>query len=129
MIERVTDGVASPTDLFHEIRERGYQGSGLPVRRYAAGLRTGTLEPARGAIPSPPKITTWIMRPRGTLKLREEEQLLSMWLTCPDVARACDLAWTFHDLLQQWRGHQLLTWIREAERDAPAPILSFTQDL
>ncbi|MFC4472299.1 transposase, partial [Streptomyces xiangluensis] len=39
------------------------------------------------------------------------------------------LARTFHDLLQQRRGHQLLTWVREAERDAPAPILSFAQGL
>ncbi|MDQ1032673.1 transposase [Streptomyces umbrinus] len=52
-----------------------------------------------------------------------------MRLTCPDIARACDLAWPFHDLLQQRRGHQLLTRICEAERDAPAPILSFAQGL
>ncbi|MFG2348691.1 transposase [Streptomyces phaeochromogenes] len=32
-------------------------------------------------------------------------------------------------MLQQRRGHQLLTWIREAERDASAPILSFAQGL
>lgn len=29
-------------------------------------------------------------------------------LACPDIARTCDLAWTFHDLLQRRRGHQLL---------------------
>ncbi|WSQ15909.1 hypothetical protein OG604_47185 [Streptomyces sp. NBC_01231] len=70
---------------------------------------------AQAAFPSPRKITTWIMLPRGTLKLREEELLLNVRLTCPDIARACDLAWTFHVRLQQRRGHQLLTWIREAE--------------
>ncbi|MCX5336503.1 hypothetical protein [Streptomyces sp. NBC_00140] len=32
--ERFTDGVTSPTDLYREIRDRGYQGSELPVRRY-----------------------------------------------------------------------------------------------
>lgn len=129
LTERFTDGVTSPTGLFREIRERGYQGSDLPVRRYVAGLRTGTIEPARGAVPSPRKITTWIMLPRGTLKPREEDELLKVRLACPDIARACDLAWTFHDLLQQRRGHQLLTWVRQVENDAPAPILSFAQSL
>ncbi len=129
LTERFTEGVTSPTDLFREISKRGYQGSDLPVRRYVAGLRTGTVEPARGAVPSRRKITTWIMLPRGALKPREEEQLLKVRLACPDIARACDLARTFHDLLQHRRGHQLLTWVRQAEHDAPAPIRSFAQGL
>ncbi|WP_159104090.1 ISL3 family transposase [Streptomyces sp. CdTB01] len=127
--ERFTDGVTSPTDLYREIRDRGYQGSDLPVRRYVAGLRTGTIEPARGAIPSPRKITKWIMLPRGTLDHDEEDELLGVRLACPDIARACDLARTFHDLLQHRRGHQLLAWVREAERDAPPPVLAFAQGL
>lgn len=129
LTERFTDGVTSLTDLFREIRQRGYQGSDLPVRRYVAGLRTVTVEPARGAVPSPRKITTWIMLPRGALKPREEEQLLKVRLACPDITRACDLARAFHDLLQQRRGHQLLEWVRQAEHDAPCPILSFAQSL
>ncbi|MGC4985983.1 transposase [Streptomyces sp. DT193] len=94
-----------------------------------AGLRTGTVEPARGAIPNPRKITKWIMLPRDSLRPHDEDQLLRVRLACPDIARACDLARTFHDLLQHRRGHQLLEWVREAERDAPAPILSFAQNL
>ncbi|WP_322741001.1 transposase [Streptomyces hygroscopicus] len=54
---------------------------------------------------------------------------LAARLACPDIARACDLARTFHDLLQQRCGYQLLEWVREAGRDAPAPIRSFAQCL
>ncbi|MEU9406719.1 hypothetical protein AB0E08_13675 [Streptomyces sp. NPDC048281] len=43
-----------------------------------------------------------------------------MRLTCPDIARACDLARTFHDLHQHRCVQQLLEWVREAEHDAPA---------
>ncbi|MFE9574058.1 transposase, partial [Streptomyces sp. NPDC006692] len=109
--------------LFREIRQRGYQGSDLPVRRYVTGLKSGTVERARGAIPSPRKITTWIMVPRGALKPREEGELLKVRLACPDIAR------TFHELLQHRRGHRLLEWVRQPEHDAPAPILSFAQSL
>jgi len=127
--ERFTEGVTSPTDLYREIRDCGYQGSDQPVRTYVAGLRTGTIEPARGAIPRPRKITKWIMLPRGALTRHEEDELLAIRLACPDIARACDLARTFHDLLQHRRGHQLLAWVREVEREAPAPILAFAQGL
>ncbi|MFF3159678.1 hypothetical protein [Streptomyces sp. NPDC057910] len=121
--------MTSPTDLYREIRDRGYQGSDQPVRTYVAGLRTGTIEPARGAVPRPRKITKWIMLPRGALTRHEEDELLAIRLACPDIARACDLARAFHDLLQHRRGHQLLAWVREVEREAPAPILAFAQGL
>ncbi|MFE2423446.1 ISL3 family transposase [Streptomyces hokutonensis] len=127
--ERFTEGVTSPTDLYREIRDRGYQGSDQPVRTYVAGLRTGTIEPARGAVPRPRKITKWIMLPRGALTRHEEDELLAIRLACPDIARACDLARAFHDLLQHRRGHQLLAWVREVERESPAPILAFAQGL
>ncbi|KOU54395.1 transposase [Streptomyces sp. WM6378] len=32
-------------------------------------------------------------------------------------------------MLQHRRGHQLLAWVREAERDAPPSILAFAQGL
>ncbi|WP_419995074.1 transposase [Streptomyces boninensis] len=129
LTDRFTAGITSPTDLFREIRDRGYRGSDLPVRRYVAGLKAGTVEPARGAIPSPRKITKWIMLPRDSLSRHEEGQLLDVRLACPGIARACDLARTFHDLLQHRQGDQLLAWVRETERNAPAPVLTFAQGL
>ncbi|MFD7002263.1 transposase [Streptomyces mirabilis] len=54
---------------------------------------------------------------------------LSVRLACPDIARACDLAWTFHDLLQHRCSYKLLEWVRQAERDAPPPLRSFAQSL
>ncbi|MFH8717356.1 transposase [Streptomyces zaomyceticus] len=95
------------------------------VRRHVASLREGTAEPVRAAIPSPRRITSWIMRPRETLTDDEQERLLDVRIACPDVARACDLARCFHDLLVNRRGGLLLEWIRQAEHDAPSPVSSF----
>lgn len=69
------------------------------------------------------------MLPRGTLRPHEEDQLLKVRPACPDIARSCDLARAFHDLLQIRCGYQLLEWVREAERDSPAPVRSFAQNL
>ncbi|GGU48788.1 hypothetical protein GCM10010289_81640 [Streptomyces violascens] len=120
-----TSGQVSGTRLFLEIRERGYQGSRVVVRRHLAALREGTAEPVRADIPSPRKITSWIMRPRETLTESQEERLLQVRLACPDIARACDLGRTFSDLVRHKRGHLLTQWIRQAEQDAPKPMSGF----
>ncbi|MFE7302670.1 ISL3 family transposase [Streptomyces sp. NPDC057579] len=120
-----TSGQVSGSRLFGEIRERGYQGSRQVVRKHLAALRAGTAEPVRADIPSPRKITSWIMRPRETLTESQEERLLEVRLACPDIARACDLARTFADLVRHQRGQLLLEWIRQAEQEAPKPMSGF----
>jgi transposase len=118
-------GQVSGTRLFHEIRERGYRGSRQVVRKHFAALRAGTAEPVRADIPSPRKITSWIMLPRDTLTLNQNKRLLEVRLACPDITRACDLARVFADLVRHRRGYLLLEWIREAEQDAPKPMSGF----
>ncbi|MGW3174901.1 ISL3 family transposase [Streptomyces sp. NPDC001153] len=95
------------------------------VRKHLAALRAGTAEPIRADIPSPRKITSWIMRPRGTLTESQDERLLQVRLACPDITRACDLARAFADLVRHRRGFLLLEWIRQAEQDAPKPMQGF----
>ncbi|MFH8586495.1 ISL3 family transposase [Streptomyces celluloflavus] len=124
-----TQGQASGTRLFQEIRERGYQGSRQVVRKHLAALRAGTAEPVRADIPSPRKITSWIMRPRETLTESQDQRLLQVRLACPDITRACDLARTFADLVRHRRGFLLLEWIRQAEKDAPKPMKSLAGSL
>ncbi|MFF3920560.1 ISL3 family transposase [Streptomyces sp. NPDC001852] len=118
-------GQVSGTRLFLEIQARGYRGSRQVVRKHLAALRAGTAEPVRVDIPSPRKITSWIMRPRETLTDSQDEPLLQVRLACPDIARACDLARAFADLVRHQRGYLLLEWIRHAEQDAPKPMAGF----
>lgn len=120
-----TQGQVSGTRLFLEIQERGYRGSRQVVRKHLAALRAGTAEPVRADIPSPRKITSWIMRPRDTLTESQDKRLLEVRLACPDITRACDLARAFADLVRHRRGHLLLEWIRQAEQDAPKPMQGF----
>ncbi|WP_455568315.1 transposase [Streptomyces phaeochromogenes] len=118
-------GQASGTQFFLEIQARGYRGSRQVVRKHLAALRAGTAEPTRADIPSPRKITSWIMRPRETLTESQDERLLQVRLACPDITRACDLARAFADMVRHQRGYLLLEWIREAEQDAPKPMKGF----
>lgn len=97
------EGQVSGTRLFLEIRERGYLGSRQVVRKHLAALRAGTAEPVRADIPSPRKITPWIMCPRDPLTDSQEERLLHVRLACPDISRGCDLARAFADLVRHQR--------------------------
>ncbi|MFD3760867.1 ISL3 family transposase [Streptomyces sp. NPDC058622] len=118
-------GQVSGSRLFLEICERGYRSSRQVVRKHLAALRAGNAEPIRADVPSPRKITSWIMRPQDTLPLELERRLLEVRLACPDIARACDLARAFAELLRHRRGFLLTEWIRQAELDAPKPVSSF----
>ncbi|MFE0063065.1 helix-turn-helix domain-containing protein [Streptomyces sp. NPDC059003] len=125
--QRFTDalGEVSGSRLFLEVRERGYRGSRQVVRKHLAALRAGNAEPVRADIPSPHKITGWIMRPREALTDLQEEQLLQVRLACVDITRACDLARNFADLFRNQRGQLLIDWIRQAEQESPAPMRGF----
>nr|WP_240509411.1 ISL3 family transposase [Streptomyces agglomeratus] len=118
-------GQVSGTHLFLETQARGYRGSRQVVRKHLAALRAGTAEPVRADIPSPRKITSWIMRPRETLTASQNKRLLQVRLACPAITRACDLARAFADLVRHQRGYLLLEWIRQAEQDAPKPLQGF----
>ncbi|MFK0160749.1 ISL3 family transposase, partial [Streptomyces sp. NPDC090493] len=122
-------GQVSGTRLFLEIQALGYCGSRQVVRKHLAALRAGTAEPVRADIPSPRKITSWIMRPREALTDSQNERLLQVRLACPDITRACNLARAFADLVRHRRGYLLLEWIRQAEQDAPKPMKGFASFL
>jgi transposase len=117
------DAVASR--LFREVRERGYRGSQRSVQRHLARLSAGTVEPVRITVPAPRTIAVWIARPREHLSANDQEALLKVRLACPDIARACDLAWAFLEMARHQRGTLLPDWIRQAEQDAPKPLRAF----
>ncbi|MBK3628339.1 hypothetical protein JHN59_26540 [Streptomyces sp. MBT49] len=103
-----SQGQVSGTRLFLEFQACGYRGSRQVVRKHLAALRAGTAEPVRADIPSPRKITSWIMRPREALTESQDERLLQVRLACEDITRACDLARTFADMVRYQRGYLLV---------------------
>jgi transposase len=120
-----TGGSITAPQVLAEIRAQGYCGSVQAIRKHFAALRDGTAEPVRADIPTPRKITSWIMCRREDLSRKDDKRLLQVRLACPDITHACDLARTFHDLVTYRRGHLLMNWIRQAEQDAPAPVRGF----
>ncbi|MEU9015166.1 transposase [Streptomyces sp. NPDC048479] len=65
------------------------------------------------------------MRNRDRLSAEEIEQLDQVRLACPDIARVCDLARSFTDLVRNRRGQLLSDWIRQAEQSGLVSVAKF----
>ncbi|WP_369254296.1 hypothetical protein [Streptomyces sp. R35] len=124
--QRFDDGCTNAAQLYREIHEHGYRGNHQAVRLYIRSMRVGTAaaEPPR-LIPTPGRITSWIMRPRDGLSREEQDQLDEVRIACPDIATASNLAHVFAGLVRDRRGHLLAGWVREAETNGPGPVRGF----
>ncbi|MGW0964066.1 ISL3 family transposase [Streptomyces gelaticus] len=118
-------GVTNGRTLFQQIRERGFRGGYSTLTPYHRTLKAGTAPAAPAEFPSPRRITAWTMRPRECLSTQEVEHLDQARLACPDIARACDLARVFTDLVRNRRGQLLPAWIRQAEQSDVLPVAKF----
>ncbi|MFE6848928.1 ISL3 family transposase [Streptomyces sp. NPDC057686] len=124
--QRFRGGATNAAALFREIRERGYRGSRVVVTKYIATLRAGTATPEPPQrIPSPRRITTWIMRHPDTLTDGQREQLDRVLAACPELATARDLAHEFSAIARERRGNDLTGWMTHALDQGPQPVQGF----
>ncbi|MFD5098282.1 transposase [Streptomyces albidochromogenes] len=104
----------------------GDRGSRVVVTKYIATLRAGTAVPEPPQpIPSPRRITTWIMRRLESLADSQRDQLDRILDACPDLAAARDLAHGFSAMARERRGHDLTHWMIRALEHGPSPVQGF----
>ncbi|MFD3580923.1 ISL3 family transposase [Streptomyces sp. NPDC058683] len=127
---RFKAGCTSSMQIYRELLALGYTGGYHVVNRYVMTTRKGIAVPARTAPPpSPRTITSWIMRPQGTLSPSDAAQLEAARNACPEIVSVCDLAREFTDMLRHRRGHQLRSWIQKAELSGPDAIGVFADSI
>ncbi|OPC76737.1 hypothetical protein B4N89_45465 [Embleya scabrispora] len=123
-------GATNAAGLFREIHEQGYRGSRVVVTKYVATMRSGTAVPeARRVIPSPRRITSWIMRRPENLGDNERSDLDRVLAACPDLATAHALAGDFAAITRERRGSDLPDWVARVLADGPQPLQSFAISL
>ena len=121
-------GHGSFTRLFHEIRDRGYDGSYSVVRNYLDQQR-----PAKAPLPQAPPtvrdVTCWLTRRPDCLTQDERPRLKAILDRCPKLQAASDQIRAFAAMITQLTGQDLPQWIARA-RDAGLPgIFSFARGL
>ena len=113
--QRWAEGCTDATQLWREIRGRGYRGGYSSVRDYLAPLRLTTAIPMPA--PQPPKarkVTGWIMSHPDNLTRGARRQLAAILAACPELAAVQAHVSAFADLMTQRRGRELEKWINAA---------------
>jgi transposase len=127
--QRWEEGCRSTSQLYEEIRGRGYRGSLRTLRRCTAGLRQATFRPAQPPPPAPRKVTSWILTPPAKLAAEDHDMLQQITARCEEIDVTCAQVRQFADMLCSRRGHNLPAWTARAEASPVRELRSFAAGL
>lgn len=124
------EGCTNATQLFEEIKARGYQGSEKMVRTYLQPFRTRAHIPAPS--PKPPtvrKVVAWIMTNPDTLATEHRESLDLILAVSPELAALTAHVRGFAEMMGQRRGRDLEQWMAAVDADDQPALHSFVRGL
>ncbi|WP_280385066.1 ISL3 family transposase, partial [Nocardia wallacei] len=127
---RWNEGCTNATQLFEEIKARGYQGSEKLVRNYLQPFRALTHAPS--APPKPPtvrKVVSWIMVNPDTLAAEHRTSLDAILAVSPELAALTGHIRAFADIMGQRRGRDLERWMAAVDADDQPALHSFVRGL
>jgi transposase len=127
--QRWEEGCRSTSQLYEEIRGRGYKGSLRTLRRCTAGLRQATARSAQPSPPAPRKVTSWILTPPASLAIADHDTLQQIMARCEEIGLTCALVRQFADMLCSRHGHNLEAWTARAEASPVRELRSFAAGL
>jgi len=127
---RWNEGCTDAVRLFAEIREAGYRGGVLTVRRYLQPFRATLTAPER-----PPTqlkvrdVVGWIMRDPEKLDPDERCRLRALLDRCPELNALAGHVRAFAEMIGELRGDRLDQWMQKVEADDLPPLHSFVAGL
>ena len=139
--QRLGDGASNASQLFREVRQRGYRGSQGTVIAYLRPFRTDrrrhTASPSTRTRrllppPRPPKVrqvTRWILTHPGHLRAAEQLRLKQVLANCPHLDATAAHVAAFAGLLTGLHADRLDDWIAAVEADDLPALHSFTAGL
>ncbi len=128
--QRWNQGCANATELFHEIKARGYQGSAKIVMNYLHPFRTtGRVPRLVRKPPSVRRVVTWIMTDPANLEPEDRQQLETIMAASPELTGLAGHVRAFATLMRQLRGRELEQWMKAVDTDDFPALHSFVRGL
>jgi transposase len=128
--ERWNAGATNASQLWHEIRARGYRSGYSRVRDYLAPFRHTAAMPAPPLRPPKPrKVASWIMTRPGALPAGEQASLDAILAASPELAAFTEHARAFATLMTERRGRDLEDWMTAAAASCEPALQSFVTGL
>ncbi|MQY41000.1 ISL3 family transposase ISFsp1 [Streptomyces sp. RB17] len=128
--QRWAEGCTNATRLFHELKERGYEGGTTVVRRYVSRLREA-FPPA-----GPPRrdptvrdVTNCLTRHPDSLDEDESTQVKDLLDRCPALALTAEHVRAFAELMNNRQGRLLHRWIADVRSDDLPDLHTFINGL
>jgi transposase len=133
LLQRWTEGCHNGSQLFREIRERGYAGGATQVGAFIARLREQLpTMPAPGPTPRPPspRDLRWLLarRPDG-LDDAERAQLHALLAAHASVAMAHRLVQRFAAMVRERRAVDLEAWLADAAAGGIPEVAGFVEGI
>jgi transposase len=124
--DRWQQGCTNASRLFHELLERGYQGSYSLIRARVHAWRIPRSPPVRRRRRS----AKWLcLRPREQLGPDEQEALDHLLTDDAEVARGYDLLQRFRTLVRARDGASLEGWLADAQDSALPAFVAFANGI
>jgi transposase len=123
---RWDQGCTSSTQLFAEIRERGFGGSMRTLRRYTAQLRAAPQPPAP---PKTQQVVGWLIRNPDNLTDPDRAGLADACGRCEELAATRDLVADFAKMICHLGGADLENWTHTAETSPVRELHAFAGGL
>jgi transposase len=127
--QRWDEGARSTSQLYQELRERGYQGSLRTLRRLTAQLRQDTAVPTPPPAPKAKKVASWILTPPGKLADHDRAALARITARCEELTTTRHLVREFADMLCNQHGERLEAWTTAAQASPVSELRSFAKGL
>jgi len=128
--ERFNAGVSNGSQLFREIRDRGYTGSQAVVLAYLRPLRAaGHAPPPTPAAPKVRTATRWILTHPDRLDTDDTAALKKILDRSPQLAATAAHVAAFAEMLLERHVDQLDAWIAAVEADDQPDLHRFTHGL
>ncbi|WP_330182278.1 ISL3 family transposase [Nocardia sp. NBC_01503] len=128
--QRWNEGCTNATELFHEIKARGYRGGPKIVMNYLHPFRTtGHIPRAARKPPSVRRVVSWLMSDPANLDSDDQHRLDAILTASPELTCLAGHIRAFATMMRQRRGRELEQWMKAVDADDLPALHSFVRGL